>query len=319
MNGRLHFTYAHPTRSTDVRDSFPWAKSLVVVGCGYPVPARESSSGPVVARFAVTDRYAPLRRVLETISSLLEGSGARTAILADDNDLVDRGAAIRSGAGWMGRSTMVLTPGYGPWTLFGSVVTDLDLEASEPMVRSCGTCHDCIPACPTQAITPIGLDARRCIAAWLQAPGTIPRWIRPYIERRIYGCDDCLTACPPGHLRLNAAPAQPELPSFATLIASSDDDLLERFAHWYVPKKQARHIRRNLVVAAGNSAEPGVDMAIRSQFEHSSSLVRGHAYWALARCLGGSAWLDLRQQLDGESSPDALGELEYAMLMTRQR
>jgi len=318
MAGPLHFTYDDPETATDVTKSFPWARSIVVFLHGYIGTASPPADvGPTIARFATTDQYEPVRAIASTLSGKLAGSGARAEALIDDNRLVDRSVAARAGVGWLGKSTMLLIPGLGPWLLIGSVITDAVLEETEPMRRTCGTCVACIPACPTGAITGLGLDARRCISTWLQASGPIPHWIRPLVERRIYGCDDCLTSCPPGNRALGAAGAPPQPHSFAELLALGDEDLIERFGWFYVPHRDPRFLRRNLLVAAGNSEEADAVGPILDHFTHRSSLVRGHAYWALARSLGRQAWTPLRRRHAFETVPDAVAELDAAMLMTR--
>lgn len=313
MSGPLHFTYADPATATDVKRSFPWARSIVTISIGYgqtaPGPA---SIGAVVARFATNDHYQPLRALLARLAERLEADGHRTATLVDDNRLVDRAAAARSGVGWIGKSTMVLAPGHGPWLLLGSVVTDARLDPTSSMRRSCGTCVACVPACPTGAITPDGLDARRCIATWLQSPGSLPRWIRPHIGRRIYGCDDCLTSCPPGFKTLGAAVV--EFP-FDELLSLDDSSLLERFHWWYVPRRDGRFIRRNLLVAAGNSREESAVPHLIEHLGRRSSLIRGHAAWALARSLGRGALDPLRAALDTETVAEPIEEIEHALAM----
>ena len=318
MSGPLHFTYEEPERSTDVTKTFPWARSIVVFAHDYlGTASTPASSGPVVGRFATRNHYGEVRRIAEGIRSVLTDAGARAEVSVDENHLVDRSAAARAGVGWLGKSTMLLAPGHGPWLLLGSVITDADLEPTPPMRRTCGICVACIPACPTGAITPSGLDARRCISTWLQSPGPIPFWIRPLVERRIYGCDDCLTSCPPGSPALNTNPDREDPMSFAELLGLGDDDLLDRFAWFYVPHRDPRFIRRNLLVAAGNSEEAEAVGPILDHFTHRSSLVRGHAYWALARSLGDQAWTILRRRHAYETVPDAMVELELALLMVR--
>jgi epoxyqueuosine reductase len=318
MSGPLHFTYTDPKIATDVRRSFPWARSIVVFAHDYLSDSHEPApTGPVIGRFATRDQYSSVRRIADGLSRELDRAGARAEVLIDDNRLVDRAAADRAGVGWLGRSTMLLTPGHGPWLLVGSVVTDAELEETTPMKRTCGTCVACIPACPTGAITPDGLDARLCISTWLQAPGAIPHWIRPLIERRIYGCDDCLTSCPPGFPAMSRQATSKHSMSFAELLGLSDDDLLERFRWFYVPHRDTRFLRRNLLVAAGNSEEADAVGPILDHFTHRSSLVRGHAYWALARSLGAGAWTPLRRRHAFESVPEAIVELERALLMVR--
>jgi epoxyqueuosine reductase len=316
FSGPLRFTFADPDRATDVTQSFPWARHLVVVASGYlgstTAPAR---SGPQVGRFAMSDQYVGVRRITSELASRLRRDGHRAEVLSDDNRLVDRAAAVRAGVGWSGKSTMTLVPGHGPWVLLGSVVTDAPLAITEPMSRSCGTCIACIPACPTAAISERGLDARRCLSTWLQTPGSIPHWIRPLLGRRIYGCDDCLAACPPGQPALSRAGGDPDSLDFGELLAMSDEALLERFHWWYVPRRDGRYLRRNLLVAAGNSGEPTAREPIEQHMRHPSSMIRSHAGWAMARSLGSGSAPTLRASLESEASPETREELALALLM----
>jgi len=314
LSGPLRFTYDDPGLATDVTGSFPWARSLVVLSWDYlPASRSPATEGAVVGRFATSDHYQGVSTLTSAVADHLRAVGHRAEILSDDNRLVDRAAAVRAGLGWPGKSTMVLAPGHGPWMLIGSVVTDASLVAGQPMKRDCGTCVACIPACPTEALGDWGLDARRCLSTWLQTAGSIPQWIRPLLGRRVYGCDDCLTACPPGKRALVIAdPDVLDLP-FAELLATSDDDLLARFNWWYVPRRQGRFIRRNLLVAAGNSAEPGARQMIEHHLRHPSSMIRGHAYWAMARGFG--AGETLRGAVGTETVPEAHDELMLALLM----
>ncbi len=316
MAGPLHFTYSDPALATNVKATFPWAESIVVVGYNYLASAATpASSGAIVGRFATSDHYKSVRRATDAISAHLHSIGARAETLSDDNRLLDRAVAVRAGVGWTGRSTMVLTPGSGPWMLLGSVITDAELQATSPMQRSCGTCIACIPACPTGAIGENGLDARKCLSTWLQSPGSIPRWIRPHLGRRIYGCDDCLTSCPPGAKTLESAGNKPIELAFMDLLAMEDGELLDRFSWWYVPRREGRFIRRNLLVAPGNSGEEAAWPAIREHVRHRSSMIRSHAVWALARSLGSDARNELEQATVRETAPETLDEIDYALGM----
>ena len=316
MSGPLHFTYDEPVVATNVETSFSWARSIVVFAHNYLTEANTpADSGAIVGRFASSDHYKPVRGIAEVVQERLTWAGGRAEILIDDNRLVDRAAASRAGLGWIGKSTMVLTPGHGPWMLLGSVVTDMKLATTPPMIRGCGTCVACIPACPTSAIGPDGLDASKCISTWLQTPSSIPQWIRPHIGRRIYGCDDCLTSCPPGHPALVKLSSRPSVLEFDELLATDDHALLERFSWWYVPRRDPRYLRRNILVAAGNSGEVAAFAPIREHLKHRSSMIRSHAVWALARSLGSDADAELRALLEEETVPETIGEIRYAMAM----
>jgi len=315
-SGPLRFTYDDPDTATDIRRTLPWAKRLLVVGHNYlGESGTPDQDGAVVARFATANHYERLGQITDAVAAELVDRGYRAEVLIDDNRLVDRAAATRAGVGWSGRNTMVLTPAHGPWMLLGSVVTDAPLEPSHRMERTCGTCVACFPACPTDALDDRGLDARRCLSTWLQTPGSIPQWIRPHLGRRVYGCDDCLTACPPGSRSLARAGEHPVSMPFPKMLAMTDDELLERFSWWYVPRREGRFIRRNLLIAAGNSGEPDALDSIESHLLHASSMIRGHAAWAVAKGHGAEAMPVLERALEGETVAEAHDELTLALLM----
>lgn len=313
--GPLHFTYSDPIVATDVRLSFPWAQRVLVVARAYlPASPPTGPDGAMVARFATVDQYRPLREITDAVARELRASGFEAEVLIDDSRLMDRAAAVRSGVGWWGWSTMVLAPGHGPWMILGCVVTDAPLAPTPPMTRGCGTCRACLPACPTGALSTVdGLDARRCLATWLQTPGSIPQWIRPHLGARVYGCDECLTSCPPGR-RAPADGPPPEEWSFSELLAMDDDSLIARVPWWYVPRRDGRFLRRNLLVAAGNGGDPALRTTIEEHLSHPSSMIRGHAAWALARLLGPGAGEALRSRLTEETVVEATDELILALL-----
>jgi epoxyqueuosine reductase len=292
LHGGLTFTYNQPARSTDIRSSLPWAQRLVVAGRAY-LPEAGSSSEPVpgtgrIARFSVEDSYAPLRAGLEVVAGVLREAGFRAELLIDDNRLVDRAAAVRAGVGWWGKNTMVLAPGQGPWMLLGSIATDADVSPTAPMQRDCGTCSACLPACPTGAlIAPGVLDARRCLAAIAQLPGSIPEELRESMGDRIYGCDDCLDACPPGVRLADAAVAPRGRVDLRWLLEATDDEVLAEFSRFYLPRRKPMVLRRNALVAAGNSGLAELADAVSAYLECGDPVLVEHARWALDR-MGGT-------------------------------
>jgi epoxyqueuosine reductase len=291
LHAGMRFTFGDPATACDVRRSFPWARSLVVGARSY-LPAAGSPGPPApgtgrIARFATEDHYAGLRSGLDAIAAQLTAAGHRAATLADDNRLVDRAAAVRAGVVWWGKNTMGLAPGAGPWLLLGSVATDAAFPASPPMQRDCGRCSACLPACPTGALVAPGvLDARRCLAHLLQAPGVIPRPLRAAVGDRIYGCDDCLEACPPGRRLLRRAADPRGRVDVAGLLSCDDRSLLARFGHFYIPRRRARFLRRNALVVLGNTGGRSAVAVASGYAAHPDPLLRAHAVWALGR-LGG--------------------------------
>lgn len=323
-SGSLSFTFTDPSTSSDPTASFPWARSIIVSAHSY-LPEAGSPASPgagegTIARFATEDHYRPLRRGLETIAAELERLGHRAEVVCDDNRLVDRALAVRSGIAWWGKSTMALAPGVGPWMLIGSVVTDADIEPTQPQARDCGTCDACIPACPTGAIVAPGmLDARRCLAAILQSPGPIPLELRESMGERWYGCDECLTACPPGGRRLAAADADRGRVDLHQVLGTADRPLRERYQHFYVPRNDVRHLRRNAVVALGNNPGPDSELVLAGFLGSPDPLIRGHAAWALGRIGGQRAVAALRFAAASEEDPGVRQEMGAAIGQARRR
>ena len=248
-----------------------------------------------VARYAWEDYYGRLRTALTEVAEVLRAGGHRAVVLADDNALVDRAAAVRAGIGWYGNNTTVLVPGVGSWCVLGAVITDAPLAGPDPRepVGSCGTCRRCLPACPTGALVAPGvLDARRCLAWIVQAPGAIPREFREAVGDRMYGCDDCQDACPVNRVTLRRSRHEPSPePAAASvdvleLLAATDEEILARWGRWYIAERNPRYLRRNALVVLGNTAggsEPAVTAALAAALASPDPLLRAHGAWAAAR------------------------------------
>lgn len=319
LHGGLSFTYAHPETASSPRESFPWAASIVVVALPYLREGDGPSDRRSVARFADGDRYEGLRSLLATLALKISDDGYRAEVVFDDNRIIDRAVAIRAGVVWSGKSTMVLTPGAGPWILLGSVVTDAELVKTGQMRRTCGTCDACIPACPTDAIIAPGiLDARRCISAVLQRRGVIDPRLRTAIGGRIYGCDECLTACPPGKQALASLERAGDGLRPEVVLSLSDGELEVLVEHWYIPSRRMRFVRRNALVALGNTgSEPSLALLERYLCD-PDALLRCHAAWAVGRIAGSRAAEMCRAAYDTERDEEVRGELRAAIAASRR-
>ncbi|MEO7837132.1 MAG: tRNA epoxyqueuosine(34) reductase QueG [Acidimicrobiales bacterium] len=297
LHGGMHFTYGDPERSTDPGRAVAGARALVVGALSYRRSEPESlptSAVGRVARYSWEDSYAPLREGLTAMADRLVAGGWQAVVLADDNALVDREAAYRAGLGWYGKNTNLLLPGRGSWFVLGSVVTDAPLvPTGAPVEDGCGACQRCLPACPTGAlVTPGVLDARRCLAWLLEAPGTFPLEYREALGGRVYGCDDCQEVCPPNRRHdLEDPPPPPRAGTEAwvdlvAMLDSGDENLLERFGRWYIPRRQPRYLRRNALVALGNVADGNDAEVVRvlARFlADPDPMLREHAEWAAER------------------------------------
>jgi epoxyqueuosine reductase len=297
LHAGMAFTYRNPTRSTDPGAVVAGARALVVGARGYLAPAPAPMEGPTgkVARYAWVDHYGELRVALGAVARRLKADGWRAVVCADDNSLVDREAAYRAGLGWYGKNANLLLPRRGSWFVLGSVVTDAPLaHAPEPMADGCGSCQRCIEACPTGAIVAPGVvDAGRCLAWLVQRPGSFPRQYRVALGDRLYGCDDCQEVCPPNrhagrsHVAQDApAPGTEAAVALLDLLAATDAELLARHGRWYIAERDPRWLRRNALVALGNTAdgrEPAVEAALVRYLSAPDPMLRAHAVWAAAQ------------------------------------
>lgn len=301
LSATMQFTYRNPARSTDPAATVDRCASLVVAAARYPsaVPSRPDGPTARVARYATDDHYGRLRAGLDAVAEVLEAAGHRAAVLVDDNALVDRAAAHRAGLGWYGKSANLLVPGQGSWFVLGSVLTTADLgESPEAVPDGCGACRRCLDGCPTGAIVAEGVvDARRCLAWLVQAPGEFPREHRAALGDRLYGCDECQEVCPPNR-RTDSADPTPPAPGaspgpwvdLAWLLTASDDDLMDRehLGRWYVPQRDPAVLRRNGLVVLGNLGHEGRASArdlelLVPYLEGDDPLLAEHAAWAAAR------------------------------------
>jgi epoxyqueuosine reductase len=292
LHGGMQFTYRNPARSTDPAATLPGARSLVVGARSYDrgePPAPDGHAGRV-ARYAWSDHYAELRAGLEAIAERLRAADWAARVVADDNALVDREAAVRAGLGWYGKSSNVLLPGRGSWFVLGTVITDAPLEPSQPVGDGCGTCTRCISACPTGAIIAPGVvDARRCLAWLVQAPGSFPVEHRVALGDRIYGCDDCQDVCPPNRRAVTPPPLEDDAAPWVDLLdmlSASDHDLLDRHGRWYIAERDPRHLRRNALIALGNVGDPDdprVRATLQRYVDGGDELLREHASWATSQ------------------------------------
>ena len=318
----MQFTFRRPERSTNPQVTMPGARALFVGARLYsravPGPAIGKGPGARVARYSWSDHYSPLRAALAPVADRLREDGWQARVLVDDNALVDRAAAVRAGLGWFGKNSNVLLPGAGSWFVLGSVLTDAPIAPTMTVAieDGCGACHRCIDDCPTGAIVAPGkIDARRCLAWLVQAPGAFPREYRAALGDRIYGCDACQEGCPVNkRAERRQPPAVPEVDAQASIgvlsLLESDDATLEHLiGRWYIPGREFRYVRRNALVVLGNIADgsdPDVEQALIRALSDDDPIIRSHAVWA-ARRLGRD---DLAARLASDDDPLVIAEFE---------
>jgi epoxyqueuosine reductase len=284
----MKFTMAQPEVSCHPEKLLPGARTVISAALCYYAPGPEPGSGEGrLPRYTWTDAYAVLRERLDELGRRL-GGGYR--VLVDANQHVDREAAARAGVGFYGKNTLLITRRHGSWVVLGTLVTDVELEATPPLATDCGSCTLCIEACPTNALDEPGtLDATKCLSYWTQAPKPIPEEYREALGTQAYGCDICQDVCPwnRGVERRRAdeplpAEAEPTV-SLVEWLQADGEELRRRYDRLYVPRNDPRHLRRNALVALGNAGGPEHREALAAYAESDDDLLRDHASWALRR------------------------------------
>ena len=289
----MKFTFLRPERSTTPTQHLEGAQSIIVGVHSYAIADHPDAvtSSPLarVARYAWLDHYGHLKDSLSVVAERLRQDGHRAVVFADDNAMVDRESAWLAGLGWFGKNANILLPGHGSFFVIGCVITTAVLPVATPIDDGCGACSRCIPACPTGAIVNDGvIDANKCLSWLLQKPGIFDRGYRVALHDRIYGCDDCQTACP--QVRRTALSESTEqlqsVIEVLTWLSMDDETLNATCQRWYVHKRDMTWIRRNLLIVLGNIADPTnpeVVNAVREYVSHPRSELRAHAVWAAAR------------------------------------
>ncbi|MGV8894084.1 MAG: tRNA epoxyqueuosine(34) reductase QueG [Burkholderiaceae bacterium] len=235
---------------------------------------------------------ARLQQLADRIKAEVGEFGYR--VFTDSAPVMEVELAQKSGLGWRGKHTLLLSRDAGSMFFLGEMFTDLPLPVDAPITSHCGQCSACIDICPTQAIVaPYQVDARRCISyLTIELKGSIPVELRGLIGNRVYGCDDCQLTCP-----WNKFAQQATVPDFEVRNGLDDAMLVDLFG-WseeeFNHKLEGSPIRRighacwlrNLAVGLGNAAGCGADAvgmvaALKARLEHPSEMVHEHVLWAL--------------------------------------
>jgi epoxyqueuosine reductase len=298
-HGEMHWLAKNAAKRIDPQQVLPGVRSVIVVALNYgtsgtpPSAFRLPPSAGVVARYARHQDYhevmgGRLRQLAQFVSEQ-GGEGTRALGYVDTGPVLERDFAERAGVGFIGKHTNVISRQFGNWLLLGEILTTLELEPDAPEKNRCGHCTRCLAACPTQAITaPFQLDARLCISyLTIELKGSIPVELRPAIGNRIFGCDECLEACPwnrfAAESRLMKQHQRSELaaPDLLELLALDEAGFRVRFAGTPLLRAKRRGLLRNVCVALGNVGGPEALPALERAASDPEPLIAEPARWAV--------------------------------------
>lgn len=222
---------------------------------------------------------------------LIDHQGGEIKVFVDTAPVMEKPLAAAAGLGWQGKHTNLLSRDLGNWFFLGAIFTTLELPPSTRVRENCGSCTACLDACPTNAFpAPFQLDARRCVSyLTIEHKGPIEEELRVRLGNRIYGCDDCLAACPWNKFAVEAHElryaARDDLiaPKLAELSQLDDTSFRAHFSGSPIKRIGFTRFLRNVLYAIGNSNDPKLLPCAEQHVEHPDPVVSDAARWAVER------------------------------------
>ena len=299
---QYHGSMAWMADKTAVRGNpkalWPEVQSIVAVGLNYgpehnPLENLNHPDRGNISVYARGDDYHDVlkKRLKELGRWMASTYGCQLKVFVDTAPVMEKPLAQAAGIGWQGKHSNVVSRTLGSWLFLGILYTDLALPTDPPEPDHCGSCRKCLDACPTNAFPePYVLDARRCISyLTIEHKGPIPEEFRPAMGNRIYGCDDCLAACPWNKFARTSATlnfhARAELagPELAELAQLDDPAFRQLFRKSPIKRIGRNRFIRNVLIAIGNSADPTLRPHAQRLTHDPDPVVAEAATWALAQ------------------------------------
>ena len=299
-HGNMDYMAKHGIKRSHPDKLIPGTLRVISVRMNYSPPKTknswqviEDSEKAFISRYALgRDYHKVLRGRLQKLADKITAQigHCNYRVFSDSAPVMEVEWAQRSGLGWRGKHTLLLSREAGSMFFLGEIYTDLPLPVDDPIDNHCGTCRKCIDICPTKAIIgPYRLDARRCISyLTIENKGSIPESLRPLIGNRVYGCDDCQLVCPWN--KYAAVTGESDFSvrngldnaSLVELFSWNKEEFNTRLAGSPIRRIGYEQWLRNLAVGLGNaSSSRNISDALKTRYNDDSSLVREHVQWAL--------------------------------------
>lgn len=201
MHGEMSYMEDYFDKRLDPRKLVPGARSVISLLYNYFPSQQPREDSYKVSKYAYGEDYHFVikRKLKELMAFIQEAVGeVHGRAFVDSAPVLDRAWAARSGLGWIGKHSNLLTKEVGSFYFIAELILDLDLESDAPTTDHCGTCTACLDACPTGAIVqPYVVDGSRCISYFtIELKNEIPASMKGQFENWIFGCDICQDVCP---------------------------------------------------------------------------------------------------------------------------
>jgi epoxyqueuosine reductase len=294
-HGSMEWLAETQERRSDPRALWPDVRSVVLLAMNYgpdedPLALLQRKDRAGISVYARHRDYHDVikGRLKELAQKFASRSGADVKVFVDTAPVMEKPLAEAAGIGWQGKHTNLVSREFGSWLFLGSIFTTAELDPDAKSSGQCGSCRACLDICPTNAFpAPYQIDARRCISyLTIENNGPIPHEFRKAIGNRIYGCDDCLAACPWNKFAKQASEAKlvarEDLrePKIADLLTLDDAGFRALFSGSPVKRIGRDRFIRNVLIAAGNSDDATLLPLVRDLLRDGSALVRASAVWA---------------------------------------
>ena len=281
---------------------WPQARSVIMLAEPYtpehdPMAVIGQSDRAAISVYAQNrDYHDMVKKRLKAVGRWIieQAPGTEIKVFVDTAPVMEKPLAQAAGLGWQGKHTNLLGRDLGSWFFLGAIFTTLELEPDPPEVSHCGSCTACLTACPTDAFpAPYQLDARRCISyLTIEHAGPVDLDLRAKMGNRIYGCDDCLAACPWNKFAVAARDiryaARPDLiePRLSDLAQLDDAAFRALFSGSPIKRIGRNRFVRNVLYAIGNSGDPALLESARPLMSDPDPTVAEAAVWAVSRLQG---------------------------------
>ncbi|TPW32440.1 tRNA epoxyqueuosine(34) reductase QueG [Martelella alba] len=323
--GTMAWMEATYERRSNPLHLWPEARSIIMLGMNYGPDSdpRSLLQRPEKANISVYARNRDYHDVIKGKLKQMAGriaarTGEQVKVFVDTAPVMEKPLAAKAGLGWQGKHTNLVSRSHGSWLFLGSIFTTAELPADNAETDHCGRCRACLDACPTDAFpAPYRLDARRCISyLTIEHSGHIPEELRKKMGNRIYGCDDCLAACPwnkfakaASEMKL-AARDDLRAPELATFLGFDDKTFRSFFSGSPVKRIGRNRFVRNCLIAAGNSGVANLATPCERLLADPAPEIRAMAVWALSRLLSTDDFARMADLHRHEADPEVCEEWE---------
>ena len=199
-HGKMAYMENHFDKRLDPRLLVPDAKSIISLLFNYYTPLDQLDGAPKISKYAYGKDYHhvikdKLKQLFQIINNKIGEVSGR--VFVDSAPVMEKSWAVRSGLGWQGKNTNLISKKAGSFFFIAELIVDLELEYDTPVTDHCGTCTACIDACPTEALTPYHIDASKCISyLTIELKDQIPTTFKSKMDDWAFGCDVCQDVCP---------------------------------------------------------------------------------------------------------------------------